>query len=181
METRDGAWHALWTASHCERLVHDQLAARGFETFLPEQQVWSERRGVRRLVPAPLFPGYLFLRHAMSKESYIAVRQARGLVAILGERWDRLAEIPDAEVGALRRVHAAQVPVLPHAFLRAGQRVRITSGPLAGVEGALVRSDAGRGLLVLSIHLLQRSVAVTVDCTRVEAIASPELAVGGAR
>ena len=75
------AWYALWTASHCERAVHEQLAVRGFEVFLPEQRVWSTRRGVRRLVPTPLFPGYLFLRDVMSKERYIAVRQARGLVA----------------------------------------------------------------------------------------------------
>lgn len=174
------AWYALWTASHCERAVHEQLAVRGFEVFLPEQRVWSTRRGVRRLVPTPLFPGYLFLRDVMSKERYIAVRQARGLVAVLGERWDRLAEIPGSEIDALQRVHAAQLPVMPHPFLREGQRVRITSGPLAGVTGTLLKADAGRGMLVISITLLQRSVAVQVDCTSVEA-ASPAEAVAGAR
>ena len=75
----------------------------------------------------------------------------------------RRAEIPDDEVGAIERVHATQVPALPHPFLETGDRVRITGGPLAGVEGTLVRADAGRGLLVLSVHLLQRSVAVQVD------------------
>lgn len=174
-------WYALWTASHCERLVRDQLAARGFSVFLPELHQWSERRGVRRLVPAPMFPGYLFLRHAMTKDAYVDVRKARGLVRILGERWDRLAEIPDDEVGAIERVHAAQVPALPHPFLETGDRVRITGGPLAGVEGTLVRADAGRGLLVLSVHLLQRSVAVQVDCTRVVPVAAPHGAPAGGR
>jgi transcriptional antiterminator NusG len=181
--TVDGAsqaWFALWTASHCERSVHEQLAARGFEVFLPEQRIWSTRRGVRRLVPAPLFPGYLFLRASMTKEHYIAVRQARGLVAVLGERWDRLAEIPEGEIDALQRVHEAQLPMLPHPFLREGQPVRITRGPLAGVTGTLLRADAGRGMLVLSITLLQRSVAVQVDCTSVEA-ASPAQVMAGAR
>lgn len=36
-------WHALWTHSHCEHLVHHQLAAKGFELFLPEIDVWTRR------------------------------------------------------------------------------------------------------------------------------------------
>jgi transcription antitermination factor NusG len=54
--------------------------------------------------------------------------------------------------------------------LREGQRVRITHGPLAGVEGIFVQSKAHRGLVVLSIELLQRSVAVEVDYTLVVAV-----------
>jgi len=164
-------WHALWTASRCERLVHDQLAARGFEVFLPELQVWSRRRGVRRLIPAPMFPGYLFVRHAMDKHSYIEIVKARGLVKVLGERWDRLAQVPDAEIEAVHRLHAAGLPALPHPYLREGQRVRIVHGALAGVEGTLVRTCPGRGLLVVSVHLLQRSVAVQIDCTLVTPVA----------
>lgn len=163
-------WYALWTASHCERLVRDQLVARGYTAFLPEMHVWSTRRGTRRLVTAPMFASYLFLRHAMTKESVIDVRKARGLVRILGERWDRLATVPDAQVDAIFRVHEAQMPALPHPFLQTGHRVRITSGPLAGVEGTMLKADAGKGLLVLSVNLLQRSVAVQVDCTSVTPI-----------
>lgn len=168
--TRD-RWHAIWTASHCERLVRDQLAARGFHVFLPELQVWSRRRGTRRLVPAPMFPGYLFVRHAMDKHSYIEIVKARGLVRLLGERWDALAEIPDAEIDAVQRLHGAGLPALPHPYLREGQRVRITGGALEGVEGTLLRTCPGRGLLVLSVHMLQRSVAVQIDCTLVTPVA----------
>ena len=163
----DAHWYALWTASHCERLVRDQLVARGFTAFLPEMQVWSQRRGVRRLVAAPMFAGYLFLRHAMTKESYVDIRKARGLVRILGERWDRPAEVPDRQIDAIHRLHDAQLPAMPHPFLQAGHRVRIITGPLAGVEGTMLKADAGKGLLVLSVNLLQRSVAVQVDCTSV--------------
>src|SRR5262249_61877763 len=87
-------WHALWTRSNCEQLVHDALHAKGFDVFLPKVGVWSRRAGRRQLAPAPMFRSYLFLRRAMDKESYIAVSRARGLVAILGERWDRLAVGP---------------------------------------------------------------------------------------
>ena len=60
----------------------------------------------------------------------------------------------------------ARVPVLPHAYLREGQRVRSIRGPLADVvEGVLVRQNPTTGLLVLSVELLRQSVAVEVDCT----------------
>jgi transcriptional antiterminator NusG len=161
-------WHVLWTRSHSEQLVHDQLAAKGFELFLPMMNVWTRRNGVRHPSCVPMFRGYLFLHHPMDEGSYIEVRKARGLVRVLGEAWDRLAVVPDGEIEPIQKVHSAQLPTLPHPYLCEGQRVRITSGLLAGVEGILVRKRANRGLLVLSIHLLQRSVAVEVDGTIVE-------------
>ncbi len=66
---------------------------------------------------------------------------------------------------AIRTLLRARAAVLPHAYLRDGQRVRITRGPLANVEGILVRQKPHHGVLVLSVDLLQRSVAVEVDCT----------------
>ena len=159
------AWHALWTRSHCEQLVHDQLAVKGFALFLPKIDQWSRRGGVRRLIRVPLFPGYVFLHGAMDKGSYVEVLKARGLVQVLGERWDRLATIPDEEIDAVQRIVGARVPTLPYPYLREGQRVRITRGPLADVEGILVRTKPNRGLLVVSVDLLRQSVAAHVDCT----------------
>lgn len=160
-------WYALWTRSHFEGLVHDQLAARGFRLFLPTMSVWSRRRGQRHLLNLPMFPGYLFLRHAMDKTAHVDIRKARGLVRILGERWDRLEPVPDAQIDALQRVLAADTPVMPHTFLRVGQQVRVTRGPLVDVTGILVRTDAGKGRLVMSVDLLQQSVSVVVNSTDV--------------
>jgi transcription antitermination factor NusG len=113
-----------------------------------------------------MFPGYVLLRHpAMTKTSYIEARRCRGLVRILGDRWDRLGIIPDAEIDGIRRALEARVPLVAHAYLRDGDRVRIVRGPLAEVEGILVRTKPSKGLVVLSVELLQRSVAVEVDCT----------------
>ena len=168
-EATAGQWHVLWTRSHCEQLVYDQLTAKGFQLFLPRMDVWSRRGGVRRVSNLPMFPGYLFLHHAMDKPSYIEVRKARGLVEVLGERWDRLDVVPDAEVEAIQKVQGARLPAMPHPYLREGRRVRITRGPLAEVEGILARIRANKGVLVVSIDLLKRSVAVEIDCTLVEA------------
>jgi transcription termination/antitermination protein NusG len=162
-----GSWYALWTHSHCEQLVHDQLEAQGFHPFLPTVDVWSRRRGARRLVKSPMFPGYLFLRHRMDKESYVRLSSTRGLARVLGERWDRLAVIPDSEMNPVRVAAAADCPIMPFPYLREGQRARVVHGPLTGLEGILVESRPDRGLLVLSVHLLQRSVATSVDATTV--------------
>ncbi len=158
-------WYALWTKSHCEQMVCDQLAAKGFHAFLPKIEAWSRRGGVRHHIPVPMFPGYLFLHHAMELNSYIEVLKTRELVRVLGDGRDRLAVVPDAEIEAIQKVVQAHLPALPYPYLREGQRVRITGGPLTGVEGILVHTKPNKGLLVLSIELFQRSVAVEVDCT----------------
>ncbi len=161
-------WRALWTRSHSEQLVHDQLAAKGFSPFLPKMNVWSRRGGVQHLIQVPMFPGYLFLNHEMDKAAYLKVCQARGLVRVLGDRWDCLAEIPEREISGIQALAASGEHVMPHAYLQEGRRVRIVRGPLAGVEGRLVDTQSERGVLVLSIELLQRSVSVSVDYTSVE-------------
>ena len=161
------SWYALWTHSHCEQLVRDQLIRAGFHAFLPTVDVWSRRRGVRRLIDVPMFPGYLFLRHAIDKKSYSEVSRVRGVVRVLGERWDCLARIPDEEMESIERVVTAREPVLPYPYLKEGARARIVASPLAGLEGILVRSRLDKGLLILSVHLLQRSVAMSVDATSV--------------
>jgi len=158
-------WHVLWTRSHCEQLVYDQLIAKELHPFLPLIEVWSRRRSLRHQIRIPMFPGYLFLHDKLDKPSDLQVRKVRGLVGILGERWDRRAVVPPQEVEAIGRVVSARLPALPYPYLKEGQRVRIMRGPLADVEGILVRTKPNKGLFVLSVELLRRSVAVEVDCT----------------
>lgn len=162
-----GSWYAIWTHSHCEQLAYDQLTQKGFVALLPKIDVWSQRRGVRRLLRAPMFPGYLFLRHPMDKSAYVEICKVRGVVRVLGERWDRPTTIPEDDIRGIETVASSREPVLPYPYLREGQRARIIGGPLAGLEGILVEARAKQGLLVLSVHLLQRSVAVVVDGTNV--------------
>jgi transcription antitermination factor NusG len=168
-DSRKPHWYALYTRSHCEQLVGDQLVAKGFHVFLPRIDVWSHRLGKRYPISMPMFPGYLFLRHVIDKNSYIDVCKARGLVRILGESWDKLSTIPDAEMEAIHTTLRACIPVIHHPFLREGQRVRITRGSLRGVEGILLQSNPTKGLLILSVELLQRSIAVEIDCSMVAA------------
>ncbi len=167
----DGAaWFVLWTHSNSERLVDEQLSAKGFETFLPMITAWSRRSGIQSSIVVPMFPGYVFVHHPIDKRSHVEILKARGVVKILGERWDRPASVADDEIAAIRRVAAANVPVFPHPYLSQGQQVRITNGALAGLEGILISSKPQKGLLVLSVELLRRSVAVEVESTQVQPV-----------
>jgi transcription termination/antitermination protein NusG len=162
-------WRVLWTHSNCEQLVFDQLVAKGFDPFLPTVEAWCRRAGGKTLARTPLFRGYLFLRHAMDKASYLEVRKARGLVRVLGERWDRLEAVPELEMEGIQMVLRSGLPVLPYPYLKEGQRVRVTGGALAGVEGIVIQGNPRKGVLVVSVNLLRRSIAVRLDCTVVEA------------
>jgi transcription antitermination factor NusG len=160
-------WHVLWTHSHYEQIVCDQLAAKGFHPFLPCMGVWSTRAGRRRMIGVPMFPGYVFLNDALDKTAHVEARKARGTVCVLGEGWDHPARVPEEEMEAIRRVVNSRLPTLPYPYLTEGRRVRIIAGPLAGLEGILVKARPEKGLLVLSVNLLQRSVAAEVDWTHV--------------
>jgi hypothetical protein len=118
-------WRVLWTRSNCERLVYDQLAPKGFDLFLPTAEAWSRRGGMQVRGRIPLFGGYLFLRHAVDKASYLEICKARGLVRILGERWDRLESVANSEIAAIQKLVRSELPILPYPYLhlREGQRV----------------------------------------------------------
>jgi transcription antitermination factor NusG len=155
------AWYAVWTRSNFERLVADQLAAKGFSPFLPEMGARSLRSRTPRVVP--MFPGYLFLHHTMEKGSYIEIVKARGVVRVLEGGWDRLTPIAEAEIERIQRVINLGIPVSQHPYFAQGDRVRVTGGPLTGLEGFFVRDKPSKGRLVLSIDLLRTSVAVEVE------------------
>jgi len=146
------SWVALTTRARCERLVGEQLRSRGLSVFVPEVFAWSWRGGVRRASSLPLFPGHLFIRHGRERVGLPALG-ARGVLGI----------VPDREIEAIRRVLDAFLTPLPHPYVEDGRRVSIRRGPLQDVEGFLSETGAGRALLVLSVHLFRRSVAVEID------------------
>ena len=162
-------WYAIWTRSHFEQIVSDQLAAKGFELFLPKATAWARRGDGPRAIDVPLFPGYLFVHHTLDKQAHVDILKTRGVVRVLGQPPDHATPVEETQIAAIRRVVDAGLPVFPHQMPSAGDRVRIVAGPLAGVSGVFLRDRLEKGLFVVSVNLLQRSVAVEVDCTDVEA------------
>jgi transcription antitermination factor NusG len=162
------SWSAGWLAIHTrhqhERLAARSLAYKGFEVFLPQYtsvRKWSDRT---RELPAPLFPGYVFLRGEIEHQIRIVTTPGvLGLVGFAGAP----AIIPDEEIEAVRKTLAGRVRVEPHPFLNCGDWVRVKEGPLEGIEGILVRKKS-QLRLVLSVQLLQKSAAVEIDAWSIE-------------
>lgn len=162
-------WYAVWTRSHFEQIVSDQLAAKGFDLFLPKATTWARRSDGPRALDVPLFPGYLFVHHSLDKQAHVEILKTRGVVRVLGHPPDHVTPVDDDQIAAVRQVVDAGLPVFPYKVPEAGDRVRIVAGPLTGVHGVFLRERMDKGLLVVSVKLLQRSVAVEIDCTDVEA------------
>jgi transcription antitermination factor NusG len=158
-------WYALYTRANHERAVADQLRDRQLEHYLPQYE--SLRRWKDRTVRLhlPLFPGYLFVRLPLLKR--LTVQQIPGVVQFVGFGGSP-TEISESELYQIREVLSGGFRAEPHPFLRVGRRVRVRSGPLAGLEGILVRRK-NRARLVISIELIVRSVAVEMDEADLEA------------
>jgi len=151
-------WFALRVRPRSEKAVAEALRGKGYEDFLPlhrERRRWSDRVAE---VELPLFPGYVFSRFDVRKR--LPVLTIPGVMLVVG-----VAKVPhpidDREIEALQILARSRLHMQPWPFLHIGQRVRIIRGPLAGADGILA-SVKNQSRLVVSITLLQRSVAVEV-------------------
>lgn len=159
-------WYALYTRHQHEKTVHQELVGKGFESFLPLYTAvhqWKDR--VKR-VALPLIPCYVFIREPLTQ--WLPVLSTPGVHSVVSFG-GRPASIPNTEIEAIQRVVESRVKVESHPYLQCGDRVRVTSGALRGLEGILIRKKNWYKLL-LSIEMLQRSVAVEIEVTMVERI-----------
>lgn len=157
LEESSRHWFAVTIRPNLEKNATAVLDAKGLETYLPLYRVrrrWSDR--VKEL-ELPLFPGYTFCHHHPT----LRVFPAPGVTGIVSFG-DGPALIPDSEIAAVRRSVESGLCVQPWPFIRAGQRVALVRGPLAGVEGIALNFKKPYRLIV-SIHLLQRSLAVEIE------------------
>jgi transcription antitermination factor NusG len=162
----DLPWFALQIRSGREALVADSLRGKELECFLPLQRCrrrWSDRI---KEVTAPLFPGYLFCR--FHPQERLPILTTPGVVQIVGR--SRIpVPVDESEICAIQALVASGAPHRACAFLQEGDVVQIQSGPLAGISGVLI-GFKGNYRLVLSVTLLQRSVAVELDSAYVTAL-----------
>jgi transcription antitermination factor NusG len=161
-------WYALHTRPRHEKLVVQRLAERGVETFLPivtEVHRWSDRKKSVRL---PLFSCYVFVKFEPNRSERLRVLRVDGVLGLVGSHGEG-ASIPSEQIDAVRALVEGNLPWSSHEFLKIGQRVRVRSGALNGVEGILV-SYEGDQTLVISIDAIQRSLAVRLAGYQVEAV-----------
>ena len=153
-------WYAIRVQAKFEKVASTILREKGFEEFLPlyrARHQWSDR--VKQL-DLPLFPGYLFCRIDIA-ETQLPIVMTPGVLGIVGAGRYPIA-VSDEEIETVRAVVTSGLPTMPWPSLNAGCRVLLERGPLAGVEGIVL--DVNKKFrLIVSVQLLQRSVAVEIE------------------
>lgn len=160
LSSRASAWYAIRVKSNRERITAQGLEGKGFEVCLPRYSA-TERGSVSSKAEAPLFPGYVFSR--FDPHQRLPILTIPGVVHIVS-----FGGVPqpveEAEMVTLLEVLKSGLPVVPHPTLPEGEAVYLKAGPLAGLCG-IILSHKGEARFVVSVTLLQRSVAVEVDRT----------------
>lgn len=162
-------WFAAYTASHHEKHVLDLLTDRRVESFLPlykTRRQWKKRAPVN--LEVPLFPNYIFVR--IASEQRAAVLGTPGVYSIVGDGKDAW-ELPEREIEALRSGIRNRT-IEPHPYLVVGERARVRSGVLAGLEGVIQRKN-NHLRIVLTLDRIMRSVAVEVGADELEPLSRP--------
>ena len=157
-------WYAIRTRSNYEKKTAAALAGKGYDPYLPIYR--TRRRLSDRVIVTelPVFPGYVFCRFDVLKR--LPILTTLGVVSLVGFGNEPVV-INDSEIEAIQTVLASGLNAGPHPFLREGQRIRVKRGALEGLEGILLKQKT-EWRLVISVEMLQRSIAVEVDSEAVE-------------
>lgn len=160
-------WHALYTRHQHEKPIAQILSNKGLEVFLPLYNAthrWQDR--TKRLF-LPLFPCYVFIRGGLDRQ--LQILSTPGVFTVVG--WaGHPAIVPDGQIEAVRQMVENSICVEPHPYLKCGDRVRVKSGALQGLEGILARKK-NLFRLVVSLEMLGRSAAVEIDISCLERLA----------
>ncbi len=160
-------WYAVYTYPRHEKKVLEQLVLREIESFLPCYRALHQwRNGCKVEVQLPLFPGYLFVRIRLHDQ--LRVLQVPKLVNLIGFGGSPVA-VPTKDIEGLRAILSV-LKAEPHPFLKAGDRVRIKSGCLAGIEGILLRKTTGFRF-ILNVDLIMQAASLEVGAEDIEPIA----------
>src|SRR5271156_2165520 len=162
-------WCAVLTRARHEQAVAHRLCDRGVTTFLPtvtEVHRWKDRR---KTVKLPLFNCYLFVKLMPNNEERQRVLRIDSVLGLVGDSHGLGTPIPDEQINAVRILVKEQLPWCSHPFLKVGQRVRIRSGALNGLQGIL-QSRKGDRQLIISVDAMQRSLAVQIEGYDVEPV-----------
>lgn len=162
-------WYAVHTRSRFEQKVHDAIIGKSIEAFLPKIQVLSRRKDRRKMIHIPLLPGYVFVHFAMDPYAYWDVIKTAGVVRMVSFKGEP-APANDAEIASLMILNGTDRTVHNRSYMKAGDRVMIMEGPLKGLVGFYLRHKGQSDKVVISIELLQRSLAVEMEDWALEKI-----------
>jgi transcription antitermination factor NusG len=162
-------WYAILAKTGRERSATQILENIGYECYLPVRRSarrWSDRT---KIIDVALFPGYFFCR--LNQRDRLPVLMTPGVINVVGVGKTPVP-VDEDEIAAIQRLGSSSLPIMQWPYLDVGQAVRIRAGPLQGLTGIVIKVKSGTKL-VLSISLLQRSVAVEIDRTWIGEATSP--------
>ncbi len=157
-------WYVVHTRSRHEYKVNAGLIQKNLTTFLPEIESWSKQKDRKKKIQTPLFPGYIFVEtDFLDNETKLKILKTAGAVRMLGKKDNaEPIPVPDNKIDAIRRFINTKEEIFTIQFPQLGEPARIIDGPFAGIEGIVVSRDVEKELFVVSIDLLQRSVAINL-------------------
>ena len=162
-------WYAIHSRSRHEDVVLNGLKKKLIEAFLPKMQVMSRRKDRRKTILVPILPGYVFVHSDLNLNQYWDIIKTYGVVRILGIQ-GKPVPVKDEEIASLKALHGTDRTVRNQAYMKEGDMVIIMEGPLKGLTGFYLRHKGKVDKVVISIELLQRSLAVEVEDLIVEKI-----------
>jgi transcriptional antiterminator NusG len=162
-------WYALHARSRHENVVFDQLRRRSIEAFLPRIQVMSRRKDRRKRILVPLLPGYVFVRTHLDPYEYWDIIKTYGVVRMIGIK-GKPVPVKEEEIASLQVLDGTDRTVRNQAYMKSGDMIMIMEGPLKGLSGFYVRHKGKSDKVVVSLELLQRSLAVEIENWSVEKI-----------
>ena len=168
LQVENSFWFAVQTRPRHEKKVSVELLEKGLLSFLPlqrQQRQWSDRQ---KWIELPLFSNYVFVRMGGDAEQRTRVLRTMGVVRFAGASGHG-TPIPEVQIEDLRAIVKRRIPMAPHAFVNVGEKVRIRGGALNGIEGVLMAIKDNRRLVV-SVDLIQKSVAIQLDGFEVERV-----------
>ena len=151
-------WYVAYTLPRHEKAIAHRLALEQIPCFVPlysETRMWRQRKVNLEL---PLLPCYVFVRMLLEAKSRLL--SAPGVVRLLTTSGAAVV-FPDEEMDALQsslKTWSAQ----PYPFPASGKRVRLKSGPFAGLEGTILRRN-GKRKLIVTLDLISSSISLDID------------------
>ena len=159
----NGRWIAFYTLARREKELMRFLTGAAVPFYAPLVRRRIPSPGGRvRVSFVPLFPGYVF--------SLVDDDQRR--LALTTNTIARCIPVSDPEelvrdLRSIRRLITTDAPLTPESRIDAGHRVRVRSGPLRGLEGAVIRRGTGERLVV-AVRFLNQGVSMELEDVDVE-------------
>ena len=161
--TKTSNWYALYTKFRHEFKVSQDLETSTIKTYLPvrnQVRQWCDRQ---KNIKVPLFYCYTFVNCFMDKVNYYNILNTKGVVDVVGSSWPNLSKIPNQQIESIKRALESRLAVTVLNELKKGDKVRIKSGPLKGIDGILIKKNPKKSFIVISLEYMNRSLEVEID------------------